>query len=146
MLLKLSLGVPWLSLVHVFSDRPPHVIFNAKRTSPIVSVEPTSPVTSRNGTILPPYNATYYFQQLIDHNNPSLETFTQCYWHTYEMYEPGGPIILLTPGEANAMLYVGYLTNTTISSCIAQQEHGATVVLEHRFFGLRCGTALTREG
>ncbi len=32
--------------------------------------------------------------------------------------------------------YTGYLTNRTINGQIAQQEHGATVVLEHRFFGL----------
>ena len=46
-------------------------------------------VTSRNGTALPPYTTTYYFEQLIDHNNPSLGTFQQRYWHTYEFYEEG---------------------------------------------------------
>ncbi|KAI1784395.1 serine carboxypeptidase S28-domain-containing protein [Ganoderma leucocontextum] len=40
--------------------------------------------------------------QLIDHTNPSLGTFKQRYYHTYEFYEPGGPIILLTPGEVDA--------------------------------------------
>jgi hypothetical protein len=30
---------------------------------------------------------------------------------------------------------VGYLTNRTINGVIAQQENGATIVLEHRFFG-----------
>lgn len=47
------------------------------------------PVVSRNGTQLPPYDYSYVFQQLIDHNNPSLGTFRQRYWHTYEFYEPG---------------------------------------------------------
>ena len=32
--------------------------------------------------------------------------------------------------------YTGYLTNETINGQIAQQEKGATIVLEHRFFGL----------
>lgn len=32
--------------------------------------------------------------------------------------------------------YFGYLTNTSITGLIAQQEHGATIVLEHRFYGL----------
>jgi hypothetical protein len=32
--------------------------------------------------------------------------------------------------------YTGYLTNLTINGQIAQQEHGATIVIEHRFFGL----------
>ncbi|KAF8827103.1 hypothetical protein HHX47_DHR5000888 [Lentinula edodes] len=94
------------------------------------------PVVSRNGTQLPPYNTTYIFNQLIDHTNPSLGTFQQRYWHTYEWYETGGPIILNTPGEANAQPYTGYLTNATINGQIAQQQSGATIVLEHRFYGL----------
>ena len=64
----------------------------------------------------------------------------------------GGPIVLMTPGETDAdgtlvrvtcltlssdtfAGYEGYLTNETINGMIAQQEHGATVLLEHRFFG-----------
>ncbi|CDO72685.1 hypothetical protein BN946_scf184985.g105 [Trametes cinnabarina] len=78
------------------------------------------PVTSRNGTQLPPYSYSYVFEQLIDHNNPSLGTFRQRYWHTYEFYEPG---------------YTSYLTNSTINGRLAQELNGATVVLEHRFFG-----------
>lgn len=31
--------------------------------------------------------------------------------------------------------YDGYLTNKTINGLLAQQEHGATIVLEHRYFG-----------
>ncbi|KAI0365894.1 peptidase S28 [Pilatotrama ljubarskyi] len=93
------------------------------------------PVTSRNGTQLPPYDYSYVFQQLIDHNNPSLGTFKQRYWHTYEFYEPGGPIILFTPGEVDASDYTSYLTNATLNGRIAQALNGATVVLEHRFFG-----------
>jgi len=31
--------------------------------------------------------------------------------------------------------YTGYLTNDTMSGLIAQQQNGATVLLEHRFFG-----------
>ncbi|KAJ7246535.1 peptidase S28 [Mycena haematopus] len=136
MLLGLSLVAASLSLVNALSDGRPHANFMRKPTIPIVPVDQTGPVTSRNGTLLPPYNTTYTFQQLIDHNNPSLGTFTQRYWHTYEFYEQGGPIILFTPGEANAAPYSGYLTNLTINGQIAQQESGAAVVLEHRFYGL----------
>ncbi|KAF7320909.1 Peptidase S28 [Mycena chlorophos] len=105
--------------------------FHRKATVPIPTVVHHEPVVSRNGTVLPPYNQTYYFQQL-----PSLGTFTQRYWHTYEFYEAGGPIILNTPGEVNAEPYTPYLTNQTINGQIAQQENGATIVLEHRFYGL----------
>ncbi|KII94870.1 hypothetical protein PLICRDRAFT_195043 [Plicaturopsis crispa FD-325 SS-3] len=94
------------------------------------------PVVSRNGTTLPPYSTIYYFDQLIDHNDPGRGTFQQRYWHTWEFYEQGGPIILMTPGEINADGYDGYLTNATINGQIAQQQSGATIVLEHRFYGL----------
>jgi hypothetical protein len=105
MLLRLSLVAASLALVQALSDGRPHANFMRKPTIPIVPVEHTAPVTSRNGTVLPPYNTTYTFQQLIDHNNvfffpaprraiahmqqPSLGTFTQRYWHTYEFYEEG---------------------------------------------------------
>lgn len=32
--------------------------------------------------------------------------------------------------------YTGYLTNATINGQIAQAQSGATIVLEHRFYGL----------
>ena len=31
--------------------------------------------------------------------------------------------------------YTAYLTNKTMNGMIAQQQHGATVMIEHRFFG-----------
>ncbi|KAL1681595.1 serine carboxypeptidase S28-domain-containing protein [Schizophyllum commune] len=102
---------------------------------PKVPMENVGPVVSRNGTELPPYDTVYYFDQLIDHDNPELGTFQQRYWHTYEFYEEGGPIILSTPGEGNADGYDGYLTNRTINGLIAQQQNGSTIVLEHRFYG-----------
>jgi pimeloyl-ACP methyl ester carboxylesterase len=99
--------------------------------------EPAGPVTSRNGTVLPPYNHTYFFDQLIDHNNPSLGTFKQRFWHTWEFYEPGGPILLMTPGETNADGYAdSYLSTRAISGQIAQQQNGSVVIIEHRFYGL----------
>ncbi|OBZ67049.1 putative serine protease K12H4.7 [Grifola frondosa] len=59
----------------------------------------------------------------------------QRFWHTYEFYEPGGPIILFTPGETNANGYEGFLINTTINGQFAQELNGSTIVIEHRFFG-----------
>ncbi|KAL3959550.1 hypothetical protein ACCO45_004667 [Purpureocillium lilacinum] len=44
-----------------------------------------------------------FFEQLIDHANPSLGTFTQRYWWNADHYAgPGSPIILNAPGENNA--------------------------------------------
>ena len=43
---------------------------------------------------------------------------------------------LRTHGEpARFSGYSGYLTNRTILGQIAQQENGATIVVEHRFYG-----------
>ncbi|EIW61562.1 peptidase S28 [Trametes versicolor FP-101664 SS1] len=109
----------------------------ARRPSvPTVPAPVDGPVTSRNGTALPPYNQTYLFDQLIDHTNPSLGTFKQRFWTTAEWFEKGGPVVLFTPGEANAQPYSGYLTNRTINGQIAQELGGVTIVLEHRYYGL----------
>ena len=70
-------------------DGRAHANIPPRPSMPVVVPPEGAPVTSRNGTTLPPYNTTYYFDQLIDHSNPSLGTFQQRYWHTYEFYEPG---------------------------------------------------------
>lgn len=85
---------------------------------------------------LPPLDTVYYFDQLIDHNDPSKGTFKQRYWHTAEHYKPGGPIILFNGGEVNAENLNGYLTNSTLTGVIAEKYGGTPIVLEHRFFGL----------
>ncbi|KAI6101248.1 peptidase S28 [Pisolithus sp. B1] len=97
---------------------------------------PEGPRTTPNGTAVPSIDTVYIFNQLIDHTNPGLGTFQQRYWMSWEYYKPGTPIIFMTPGEVNAQDYTGYLTNATINGLIAQQQNGAAVIIEHRFFGL----------
>ena len=82
-------------------DGRPHGNYAPHRGPPLIAHE-QQPVTSRNGTALPAYTKVYQFLQLKDHGNPSLGTFHQRYWFTYEFYEPGGPIVLMTPGEVAA--------------------------------------------
>ncbi|KAH9853292.1 peptidase S28 [Lenzites betulinus] len=84
---------------------------------------------------LPPFNTTYYFDQLIDHANPNEGTFEQRYWLGYQYYEPGGPIVVLNPGESDASVAIGYLSNLTITGIMAERFNGAVVILEQRFFG-----------
>ncbi|KAG6832185.1 hypothetical protein H0H92_004917 [Tricholoma furcatifolium] len=116
------LFLPLLACTARLPDGRPHANVLHPPGIPLVPLENFGAlVISRNGTELPPYNKTYWFDQLIDHTNPSLGTFKQRYWHTYEFYEPG---------------YSGYLTNQTINGLIAQQQNGSTIVLEHRFYGL----------
>ncbi|KAG1790715.1 peptidase S28 [Suillus plorans] len=112
----------------------PNAMLRGMPSLPKIPV-PARSNTSPNGTALPPITTVYYFDQLIDHNNPDLGTFQQRYWMNWEFYEPGGPIVLMTPGETDADGYEGYLTNETINGLIAQQQNGAAVLVEHRFFG-----------
>lgn len=42
-----------------------------------------------NGSALPPLTTTYYFNQLIDHKDPSKGTFQQRYWMAWNFYKDG---------------------------------------------------------
>lgn len=103
-ILRFSLGLFFASTCArgALRDGRAHGNIAPHAAMPRVEFEKSTPVTSRNGTVLPPYDTIYYFDQLIDHSNPSLGTFKQRFWHTYEFYESGGPIVLFTPGEVNA--------------------------------------------
>ncbi|KAL1861845.1 hypothetical protein VTK73DRAFT_6905 [Phialemonium thermophilum] len=79
-------------------------------------------------------NAT--FQQLIDHSNPALGTFSQQYWYNTTYWDgPGSPVVLFTPGEVDAAPYQAYLTNRTMVGLYAQAIGAATILLEHRYYG-----------
>ncbi|KAF9055008.1 peptidase S28 [Hymenopellis radicata] len=78
----------------------------------------------------------YYFDQLVDHNDPSLGTFKQRYWFNDEWYQEGGPIVLINGGESNMEGNSDWLTNSTLDGRIAQDHNGSVILLEHRFFGL----------
>ncbi|KAK7014785.1 hypothetical protein VNI00_019258 [Paramarasmius palmivorus] len=139
--------------VTVANNRPNANIMRRPRL-PRRAVE-TSPgkPTDVNGNPIPPYKEEYWFNQLIDHQNPKMGTFKQRYYHTWEFHksgrytafgssidinterDTGGPIILSTPGESNAGDSWVDLTNSSIMGQFAQKFNGATIVLEHRFFG-----------
>ncbi|OJJ42845.1 hypothetical protein ASPZODRAFT_75976 [Penicilliopsis zonata CBS 506.65] len=76
------------------------------------------------------------FEQLLDHNDPSLGTFSQRYWWNAEFWGGEGyPVVLFTPGEISASGYEGYLTNETITGLFAQEINGAVILIEHRYWG-----------
>lgn len=52
-------------------------------------VEAVDPLVTHDGAALPPITTVYYFDQLIDHTKPSLGTFKQRYWHTWQFYQAG---------------------------------------------------------
>ncbi|KAK4616337.1 putative extracellular serine carboxypeptidase [Fulvia fulva] len=80
-------------------------------------------------------NAT--FEQLIDHNNPELGTFSQFYFYDDRYWKgPGSPVILFTPGEVNATRYYSYLSTNRTTGLLAEEIGAATIVLEHRYWGV----------
>ncbi|KAI9649333.1 hypothetical protein NHQ30_001905 [Ciborinia camelliae] len=77
-----------------------------------------------------------FFDQLLDHNDPSKGTFQQKFWWNSEHWAgPGSPVVFFTPGEIAAGGYEAYLTNVTITGYFAQEVEGAVVMIEHRYWG-----------
>ncbi|OAA60147.1 Peptidase S28 [Cordyceps fumosorosea ARSEF 2679] len=77
-----------------------------------------------------------WFDQLIDHSNPSLGTFKQRYYYSTAYYNgPGSPVSLDAPSEAALPPSRVDLSNATMPGFIAQNLAGAAIALEHRFYG-----------
>ncbi|KAI0332896.1 peptidase S28 [Cubamyces sp. BRFM 1775] len=108
---------------------------NVGRGVPKVPVQSYEVTHKTTGEPLPPLDTVYYFDQLIDHDDPTLGTFQQRYWVSAQYYQPGGPILLMSGGEGDATDLIGYLTNYTITGWLAEKLNGTVILMEHRFFG-----------
>ncbi|KAI0157148.1 peptidase S28 [Hypoxylon sp. FL1284] len=77
------------------------------------------------------------FDQLLDHSNPELGTFSQRYWYGAQYWKgPGSPIIFVNPGEQAADGFnVSYTTSQRLTGLMAQELGGAVVIMEHRYWG-----------
>ncbi|KAJ1898055.1 hypothetical protein LPJ66_002990 [Kickxella alabastrina] len=73
-----------------------------------------------------------WFNQTVDHFGSNTDIWAQQYMANYEYYKPGGPIIILTPGEAE--LSDVYTVSTHFTE-LAESTNGILVAVEHRFFG-----------
>lgn len=78
-----------------------------------------------------------FFDQLLDHANPSLGTFKQRYWYNTQYWKgPTSPIIFVNPGEqAGDGFNVTYPTAARLTGKFAQAMGGAVVIMEHRYWG-----------
>ncbi|XP_014562043.1 hypothetical protein COCVIDRAFT_11528 [Bipolaris victoriae FI3] len=83
-----------------------------------------------------------YFEQPIDHHNPSLGTFKMRYSWSNEFWKgPGSPIVLWLPGETDASpfyLWYGNYSSTEFyfsQGQLASNLGAAYVVLENRYYG-----------
>ncbi|KAG8895851.1 hypothetical protein FRC01_012164, partial [Tulasnella sp. 417] len=79
----------------------------------------------------------YYFNQLIDHGNPSLGTFKQRYFFSDEYWtRQGAPIVLGNSGEQSADGWDADLTSpASLQRALMMSLGAAGVVLEHRYYG-----------
>lgn len=77
-----------------------------------------------------------YFDQLIDHNNPSLGTFKQEYWYSEEYYGgPGHPIVMWAPAENTVTTESTDLSDLYLPGYYAKALRAGVVQLQHRYFG-----------
>ncbi|KAG8896616.1 hypothetical protein FRB99_008795 [Tulasnella sp. 403] len=78
----------------------------------------------------------YWFDQLIDHNNPTFGTFKQRYFFDDRYWKgDGAPVVLNTPGEDAADEYAGDLANGSLLNGLMELYGAAGIVLEHRYWG-----------
>lgn len=77
-----------------------------------------------------------FFEQPIDHKDPSQGTFKQRYWISTRHYVPGsgGPVILLDGGETSGEDRLLFL-DRGILEILTNATGGIGVVLEHRYYG-----------
>ncbi|KAJ1722572.1 hypothetical protein LPJ53_003032 [Coemansia erecta] len=77
-------------------------------------------------------SVTAWFNQTVDHFGTNDSLWQQQYIFNPVYYKPGGPIIVLTPGEAPVSTMYSEYTHFTE---LAQESNGMVVAIEHRFFG-----------
>jgi hypothetical protein len=77
------------------------------------------------------------FDQLIDHSNPGLGTFSQRYWYGAQYWKgPGSPIIFVNPGEQAADGFNrSYTGKQRLTGLMAEKMGAAVVIMEHRYWG-----------
>lgn len=80
------LALATLFTVVAATARLPNVI--PRPSIPVFKADHTNR-TDVHGTPLPRLDTVYYFNQLIDHQNPQLGTFRERFWMSWEFYQPG---------------------------------------------------------
>ncbi|KAJ2620427.1 hypothetical protein GGI26_004997 [Coemansia sp. RSA 1358] len=81
---------------------------------------------------IPSSSTSYWFSQPVDHFGLNNDPWKQQYLINATFYKPGGPIIMLTPGETPI---TSYYTDGSHFSSLAQLTNALVVAVEHRFYG-----------
>jgi len=110
---------------------------NGRLSHPLLSFPPRIYPTVRdvNANQIRSSDEVHYFDQLIDHSDPSRGTFKQRYWTNSEYYKTGGPIILTTPGAADASgtsQLLSTLVNQETTMPINHDAHFSFSVFTHQ--------------
>ncbi|KIO19487.1 hypothetical protein M407DRAFT_30852 [Tulasnella calospora MUT 4182] len=102
--------------------------------STVLRNPPPPPPASDSGN--PLASQSHYFNQLIDHTNPSRGTFKQRYFFTDEFWtHQGDPIVVSNPGEQSADGFDVELTSpASLQRAVMMSLGAAGVVLEHRYY------------
>lgn len=102
----------------------------------LLSSSPTQSSSSSSARSIADGNGVdfeYWFEQLIDHNNPSSGTFRQRYFFSDQYWKgDGSPIILQTPGETPADGVLQMIQRGYLHSKMMVQLGAAGVILERK--------------
>lgn len=113
-------------------------VARAAKAGPLVLQDSTAGfvVEPQSGPKYPEFPERF-FEQPIDHADPSKGTFKQRYWVNTRHYVPGsnGPVIVLDGGETSGEDRLPFL-DTGIVEILANATGGVGVVLEHRYYGM----------
>ena len=94
-------------------------------------IDTTTNTTDTNTTATGTAEIEYFFDQLIDHTNPSLGTFKQRYWFSAAVWAgQGSPIVLANPGEQSAEGFNADLTGHSMMNALMRELGAAGIVLE----------------
>ncbi|KAG8942755.1 hypothetical protein FRC04_003525 [Tulasnella sp. 424] len=104
---------------------------------PFGAYDPPPPPPATTGPMTDLASTPHYFDQLIDHYNPSLGTFKQMYFFSDQYWtRQGAPIVLMNPGEQSAGGFAFELTSpASIQRALMMSLGAAGVVMEHRYWG-----------
>lgn len=109
------------------------------KTSPLLLQDSTTGFALEQQQDKPDYPEfpEQFFEQPIDHADPSQGTFKQRYWINTRHYVPGsgGPVIVLDGGETSGEDRLPFL-DTGILEILTNATGGVGVVLEHRYYGM----------
>ncbi|KAJ2719524.1 hypothetical protein GGI07_005159 [Coemansia sp. Benny D115] len=106
-------------------------LFVLATVATMAKCHPTDESAKRPAPI-PLSSERFWFSQPIDHFGLNDNTWSQQYLFNATYYKPGGPIIIVTPGESNIK---PYYTDGSYFNQVAKETNGLVVAVEHRFYG-----------